>query len=253
MRALWITLACIAGALLLILLLLFLGKVRVRIFYKKKGLRVTLSVLGIPFTLLSDKKPLFEEEKAPKDLAECNHPDSVLKEEMKRQLKAAKKARRKRKRLLKKQQRKASQPTPSLKENLDMITAIVKKVRRLAGERVRVRVKRLQITVSSDDASKTAILYGVTSQSVAYLIGILEACFTHVKRKPGEVFVKPDFVSERSTAKIGIVFSASIFSALRVIWNTISVYQLEKLRARRRAAARVKRKQSRKKSVDPLY
>ena len=50
MQALWITLGALAGLLLLVVLLLLVGKARIRIICEKKP-KVTASVLGIRFTL----------------------------------------------------------------------------------------------------------------------------------------------------------------------------------------------------------
>ncbi|MBQ5893407.1 MAG: hypothetical protein IIW78_04070, partial [Clostridia bacterium] len=120
MHPLLIVLTVLGGLLLLLLLLLLLGHARVRIRCPGKALRVTLSVCGLPFTLLSDAE---KEIPDPKDL---EHPEALLRRERRRQRRAEKRAEKKRlrarekaaKRAEQKRAREKGQPTPNLKEKL---------------------------------------------------------------------------------------------------------------------------------------
>lgn len=241
MIVLWIVLAIIA----LIALIILFGNVGIRIVCREK-LRVVASVCGIPITLVSDKEP---KEQAPRDLAKCRNPKRALKKELKRQKKEAKKAEKRRlkaeQRAAKKAERKAEAaaqnlPTPNLKENLDMIVALIKKLYRETNGRIRIRVRRLHITVGTDDAAKTAILYGVAVQAVSYIVGIIDQGFNRIRRKDGDMTVTPDYVSGHSTADIDLICKVKIRRLIGSGLRMLMAYRKERGRALKRAALRQK-------------
>ena len=68
----------------------------------------------------------------------------------------------------------------------------------------KIKVSKINIVVATEDASKTAIMYGIISQSVAYLLEILN-CFTTLKKSyNGTISVLPDFTKEDSSIKLDI-------------------------------------------------
>ena len=144
MNALWITLAVIAGLLLLIVLLLIFGSAKVRISYKTKP-KVYVSVFGIRYTLISDKE---KKDEATSELSRCHNPDRVLKRELRRQRRLEKKAQKKRlkaqqkaaRKAEKKKQKKANvtaSSSPNLVENLSMITALLKRLYQVTNGRIK--------------------------------------------------------------------------------------------------------------------
>ncbi len=239
MIVLWIVLAIIA----LIALIILFGNVGIRIVCREK-LRVVASVCGIRFTLVSDKDP---KEQAPRDLTKCRNPKAVLKKELKRQRKEAKKAEKRRikaeRKAAKKAERKAEAaaqnlPTPNLKENLDMILALIKKLYRETKGHIRIYVRRLHITVGSDDAAKTAILYGVAVQSVTYICSIIDKGFNRIRRHDGDMTVMPDYVSGQSSADIDLTCKVKIRRLIGSGLRMLMAYRKEKGRALKRATLR---------------
>ncbi|MBQ9773498.1 MAG: DUF2953 domain-containing protein [Clostridia bacterium] len=219
MIVLWIILAIIAAIALLILL----GGIRIRIIAREK-VKVQAVICGIRITLVSDKE---KKKKEPKPLARCRNPEAVLRREQRRQQKAARAAEKKRQKALKKAEKKAArkrqhaaaksmQPSPNLKENLDMILALLKKLYETTRGKVRVRIRRMHIRVGTDDAAKTAILYGVILQSVSCILGFIEEKFTHLSYRDGEISLSPDYVSGHTAADIDIAVSIKIRRILRI-------------------------------------
>ena len=75
----------------------------------------------------------------------------------------------------------------------------------------RIKVARLNITVASEDAAKTAILYGVASQGVAYILEILDRTTNLDYQKDAEVNVLVDYLAEAPTVDISISFSLRVW------------------------------------------
>jgi len=244
MTALWIALASIGGLILLVILLILIGTAKVRIRLEGKP-NVTVSVLGIRFTLLSDK----EKEGANKDLSRCRAPGRALKKELRRQRKAAAKAEKKKRKAAAKAAEKAARkkekkalaktvPQPNLKENIDMILALLKKLYEVTKGRVRVRVKRLLISVGTDDAAKTAVLYGATVASVASIIGFIDQKFTRIRRRSGEMQVRADYLSGKTHAEIDIICSIRLYRALVIGVKMLLTWRRERATALEKAATR---------------
>lgn len=244
MHPLLIVLLCIGGLILLLLLLLLLGVAKVRITCTKKP-RVVVSVLGIRYTVLSDKDP----EEAKTDLSRCRNPKRALKREERRQKRLAAKAEKKKRRAAekaaekarKKKQKKAlaaTRPSPNLKENLDMILALLKKLYEVTRGRMHVRVKRLLISVGTEDAAKTAVLYGATVASVASIIGFIDQKFTRIRRRSGEMQVRADYLSGKTHAEIDIICSIRLFRALVIGVTMLLAWKRERATALEKAATR---------------
>ncbi|MBQ1262628.1 MAG: DUF2953 domain-containing protein [Clostridia bacterium] len=248
MHPLLIVLTVLGGLLLLLLLLLLLGHARVRIRCPGKALRVTLSVCGIPFTLLSDAE---KEIPDPKDL---EHPEALLRRERRRQRRAEKRAEKKRlrarekaaKRAEQKRAREKGQPTPNLKEKLEMILALLQLLYRETGGKLRLRVRRLHLWVGTDDAAKTAILYGVVLQSATYLLQWIDTHLLRIDRREGAMTVEPDFVSGKCHADIDLTCSIRLYTALVIGVRMLLAFQREKATAMRKAILREKSKTAEK-------
>ena len=241
MQALWITLGAIAGLLLLVVLLLLVGKARIRIVCVQKP-KVIASVLGIRFTLISDEK---KEKDATRDLSRCRNPRRALKKEWRRQRKAAKKALKKKekaqkKALQKKKQKKAAanQPTPNVIENLTMITNLIKRLYELTKGKVRIRVKAMHLMIATGDAAKTAFTYGLAVQMTAGLMQFIQEHFAEIERKPGAMSVRADYLAQASHVDIDVSFSMRLTTALRIGLQMLSAYQAEKAEAKKKAKQR---------------
>lgn len=76
---------------------------------------------------------------------------------------------------------------------------------------ISVRAARLYITVATDDAANTAILYGTVIQSVAYLLELLRNFTRLEKLRRSKVCVRPDFTATSFSADIKLVLKAPLW------------------------------------------
>ena len=246
MNALWITLASIAGFLLLIVLLLIFGCAKIRITYTSKP-RVVASVLGIRFTLVSDKE---KKQEAQKDLSRCRNPQRALQKELRCQRKLEKKALKKKQKAREKAARKAERkkqhkalaattPSPNLVENLSMITSLIKKLYKVTRGRIGIHVKKMHLSVATGDAAQTAILYGAVVQASAYLLQWIETHFTHIRREAGDMQVRADYLNTKTHVEIDIICSIGLMRAIRIGLSMLSAYRSEKAVALKKAKKRI--------------
>ncbi|MBQ2735436.1 MAG: hypothetical protein IJF33_06355 [Clostridia bacterium] len=247
MQALWITLGAIAGLILLVILLLFIGKAKVHIVCVQKP-KVIASVFGFRFTLVSDDK---KEKDAEKDLSLCRNPKRALKKELRRQRKETKKALKKQRKAKKKALRKAekkkkalaeAKPSPNIPENLAMITSLIKKLYVATNGKIHVHVKKMHLSVATGDAAKTAILYGVVVQSAAYLLQFIQTHFLQIHRKPENMQIRADYLSAKSHVDIDIVISIRLCSALGIGIKLLLAHSTGKRKALTMAKKRSKQK-----------
>ena len=245
---LWLILFVLA---LLVLILLF-GSAKVRII-TKESLTVILYVCGIPITLVSEKKKEKKRRREmPTEFSECYNPDAVLKKEKKKLLAAQKKEEKKKRKAEKKQAKKKKHapehtpkpaapppPKPNIKENLSMITALIKKLYAVTNGKFRLRVYRMHILIGTDDAAKTAILYGSVLQSATYLFQFLQTHFIPIRRKKGSMRIEPDFVNGKISADIDLCCSIKFRRVIAIGVKMLLAFLTEKKKVDQKVALRL--------------
>ncbi len=109
----------------------------------------------------------------------------------------------------------------SLSENLSMLISVLQVFFSRFKRFLRIKLTRIHINVATDDAAKTAILYGTVSQAVAYITAIMYNSGCIVKRSGKEnINVTADFVSEKTTADVEITLSLAIWHFLDILIHT---------------------------------
>ena len=209
MIALWIVLG-----ILLFLCALILIPVSIKIGYKEE---VTLSVgvPGIYFPILPKK------EKKAKPLSKKKYEKLLLKD--------AERAEKKRLADQKKAQKtkdtdKAKQAEKEQKANdaemadepstMSLILRIVGGVLDTFFGKLRVKIARVNIVVGGPDAAKTALTYGIVSQGVAYLMELIATKTKMTRAKNTYVSVVPDFLAQKTTADLLIIFRLRLIDLL---------------------------------------
>lgn len=243
MNALIIILGVLLGIVLLLLLAVLFGRAKIRIICQGK-IKVMASVLGIRFTVYSDQK----KKKKKRLLHRCDDPDKVLKRELRRQKKALEKKRKKRKKAKTKKEKriKRGHPDPNLIENLQMIQTLLKKLYAVTKGALRIKVRRMHISIGTEDAAKTAITYGVAVQSAAYLLEFIDTHFTKIRRKNGAMAIVPDYLSETTTSDIDISCSIGLRRAVSIALTMYSSYKAE----RKLALAKARRRYQEEKKAE---
>lgn len=123
----------------------------------------------------------------------------------------------------KQKSKKSAKPEKKEKQGIEDIVALVKllieiakKVLEKTWRYIRIKIERYDITVGTDDAAKTALIYGGVSQATSYLFTLLdETAHFRVKRK-APVNVGVDFLAAETRANVQMDF------CLR-LWHIISI------------------------------
>ena len=130
------------------------------------------------------------------------------------------------KKLLKKKKKKSDEKNETVKQpenkkksivnQLKLLIYIVKKIYKKLFNKLRIDVKYINITVASDNAAKTAVLYGIVYQSVDYLLAFINEN-TRIKQKKAEdICITTNYLTDKTIFDINLVFSMSVFSLLDI-------------------------------------
>ena len=183
------------GSLLLLILLILFSHVRLRVFFNEKGSGFRLSWFFIRKKMkIEDATRLIEghtkEEKTEDDKEKEIEPTEE-----------------------------STEKKVPLIWQIDRITRLLQRVfDRLPGT-LTLRTRRIVVTVSTDDAAKTALLYGAVSAAMAGLIEFVDRSVARVKcRGRDDVEVKADFVGGKTKADLDLVLSAQVIGALRILF-----------------------------------
>ena len=193
--ALYIILFIIAGIVLLLSIPVGINLVL------EDELRVYLRVLFLKIKLYPSKKKKFnqrkhEKKKKKKESAKS----SVLKE------------------------RDEIKSKPTLLENISTITEIVRTFFKHFSKHLHVKLTKIHIKVATPDAAETAILYGAVSGAVACLVELIDSITNLGRIKQSSIAVEPDFLSEKSIARLNISLYINSFGAIIVILRTLIKY-----------------------------
>ena len=194
MGAGWIVLI-VLGSLALLILLLLLSHVRLRVFYNENGSGLRISWFFIRKKMeVDDATRLLEGHKKEK-------PERTAEETPD------------------KQEPETEKKKVPISWQIERITRLFGRIfDRLPGT-LTLRTRRVLVTVSTDDAAKTALLYGAVSAALAGLIEFLDRSVARVKcRGRDEVTVKADFVGGKTKADVDLVLSARVIGALRILF-----------------------------------
>lgn len=246
---LWIVLAVIGGLLIAGVVTFFFGKVRIRIRYRD-DFSLSVNLFWLRFAILEQKQQTDDDKK--RDLSRCRAPALVLRRELRRSERAAERAyrkalREKKKKLKKQVERKLAkknQPKPNLKENLEMIGHLIGHFYNVTGGRIGIRIRSLRISVGAEDAAKTALLYGAVLQGASLVLELINSKFSRIKRKRGAIAVVPDFLANECHADVDIICETTPLRALRIYFGLMEAVELERTKARRKAARRLAKKRA---------
>ena len=123
-----------------------------------------------------------------------------------------------------KQKREGDDSGNKLVDSIKLITNVLSVALKTFAKHLKIKVAKLHIRVGSDDAARTAILYGAISSSVACLIDLLDEITNLSRIKNSSISVEPDFLSESCEAMINIKLSISLFGALSVLIRSVWRY-----------------------------
>ena len=207
--ALWILLG-----ILLFLCVLFLIPLSIKIAYTDT-VSVAVGVPGIYYSIFPKKG------KKTKPLSKRKYEKLLLKDseraEKKRlaeEKKAQKKKDSKKAKQAEKEKKADNETTADEPSAISLVLRIVGDILNTFFGKLQVKIARVHIVVGGTDAAKTALTYGVVAQGVAYLMELL-ATKTKMSRKDDtSVSVVPDFLAQKTTADLLIVFRLRLIDLL---------------------------------------
>ena len=138
------------------------------------------------------------------------------------------------KRLKKKSTPSKSQPKPaekkelSFSEKLELVYKLLKSAIGQAAKQVKIKTQKIVITIGSDDAAKTAMLYAAASNAVLLILTLLDNCKKLRGFKGSEVAVNADFTAQKCSADLEIIFSMRVWQLLKSIFAVTLKYLKDK-------------------------
>ena len=116
-------------------------------------------------------------------------------------------------------------------DHLNIITDVSKVFFGRFTKHSHVKLVRVNIKVASDDAAKTAILYGTVSAALSSLIALLDEVTNLDSPGRSNISVVPDYLSDKSEARIKLVYSIRVIGLIDLILQSIISYTKAKARA----------------------
>lgn len=195
---LWIILASV----LLAILLLLWTNLRICIFYREEWkVQIIFWVLRFRLFPQKEKKPKI------KDFS-TRRLEKLRKKRIKKKAKAKKKEN-----VVKKQPKKqldAKELLTLVQDIRQFFSDLPQRVARV----LRLRVGRIELTVGTEDAARTAMLTGVVTESVRGIEAFLNEQIHYQRKRHAVVAVVPDFTHSTCAAKIEIELRIRLFFAL---------------------------------------
>ena len=111
---------------------------------------------------------------------------------------------------------------------IKLIARIVKSVSTRFPNYFRLKLSRIIIVVGGSDAAQAAIRYGAISSAVAYLVTLLEQFLSLKTTRKSQLYVQPDFTSDRLDYDIDITFSTSVRAVLALLLRSALAYLKER-------------------------
>ncbi len=195
---------------LLIFAFILLIRIRFIVDYKGEDITLTLRILGIPIALLPKKQ-----KKKKIKLSDYSY---------KNQEKKKKKVTSKKPQKEKKKEEKKEKEKPQLSEAIPMIADIVRHLLSKFFGHLRIDVTEIKITVGSDDAAKTAIMFGIINQAAAALFDLLSTITNVKKNRKNEIAVYADFTAEKTVININLGFSLRVWHIFSIALSTLFKY-----------------------------
>lgn len=225
---------------IVLLVLWLIGMIRAKVVLIFNGeLALSVRVLGIKIQIMPKK-----EKKAidPNDFSPAKYRKLLEKEAKRKAKKDAANAKKEAKKAAKKavkaeEKKKAKEGTSSdkskkskkkkgLADILDLVymgLAALKSLGKSFGKHFEIEAVRLRITVGSEDAAQTAILYGILVQAVAYALEVLSALTNlRIRKKNREnILVDADFTSEKIEADLHLIFKMRVWHLFAMVFSAL--------------------------------
>ena len=195
-----------------------------RIRYQNEDWSACLTICGIP---------ILRYPKKPKKVKISDYTPRKIKkrrEKLKRRQERLnqKKQEQKNKKASAKSKKEEPKKEPSLIEKIGAIRRLLVPLAQHGIKRVRIVADRVRIVVSSDDAAKTAILYGAITAATASLFELLNQFKRVDRHKNSELSVIADFTSGECSVDIDILLSLRLWQLIEILLKAFIAYAKSK-------------------------
>lgn len=192
-----------------VLLLLFAAAmlpVSLSVKYKDE---VTLSA-----SVLAFKIPIYPKKKEKVKISDYSKKklEKQKKKSLKKRLKKCKKAH------AEEQSKSTKKKELSIGEKLQLVYELLKSAVGQATKHVKIKTQRIFITVGSDDAAKTAMLYAAASNAVLLILTLLDNYKKLKGFRGSEIAVNADFTAQKCSADLEITFSMQVWQLVKSIF-----------------------------------
>ncbi len=215
-----------------IILLVFvaIGSIRATVYLQyRDDVKLSVSVAGIRIGILPKKEKKVNINKYSAKRFRKMLEKKQLQEEAKQLKKKRKDEQKKAKKLARAEEKKKQNELEalggkkkeklSLPEVIGLVTDIILVFFSRFGRHFRINVAKLNITVATDDAATTAVLYGVAVQGVEYILALLDKAVNVDYKENAEINVNVDYLSESSSADLDISFSLRVWHLFDIIFR----------------------------------
>lgn len=205
-------------AILLAVFALLMLRGQITVEYRE-ALCVRVSVLGIP---------LWRHPKKQKRIRISDYtPEKIARRKKREEKKLAKKQKRKLKKAQKKQTPTKSTQKPTqngVLDSLQLVRDVLGVALKKTAGHARLQARCIIINVATDDAAKTAILFGAVNQAVIALVEFLDQANKWRRLRSSEIAVKADFAAQKSTVDISVTLSFRVWQLINILFHTALRY-----------------------------
>ena len=106
-----------------------------------------------------------------------------------------------------------------VQQTVELIAELVRAMLASFGKHLRIKAERLHIVVASPDAATTAVMYGAVSQSLSYLMELLNRV-TNFRYRKEEFSLSADFLSDKPTVDVYFEFRLRGWHVLAMLFKT---------------------------------
>lgn len=112
----------------------------------------------------------------------------------------------------------------SLLENISLIKEILAVVLGRFSRHLRIKLTRIRLVIGTDDAAKTAMIYGAAAAGVACITEMLDNVTNIEYTTDADVSVDADFLSERIDVDVKIEISLRVWHLLDIALRAIGTF-----------------------------
>lgn len=118
----------------------------------------------------------------------------------------------------------AETDSPSLLDKLNTIREIISIFFNAFRTHLHVKLSKIHVSVATNDAAKTAVLYGAISGAVACIVDLIDEITNLKPLKDSSISVEPGFLSSKTEIDLNITLYITVFGAIKSLMKSLIQY-----------------------------